>query len=87
MLLKKIIKLLLKKIIVQGNNVGIQKLFDDIVDVSINEFTEDNMPTLSGFLIERIYEAFEKIDKDTALFSTRAMISTIENIKKNRAVA
>jgi hypothetical protein len=48
----------LKKIIVQGNDKEIQKLFKQLVKATREEFTEDNEPTLAAFLVAKLYKGF-----------------------------
>lgn len=48
----------LRKIIVQGNDKEIQKLFRQLVKATREEFTEDNEPTLAAFLVAKLYKGF-----------------------------
>lgn len=53
------LKKLLRETIVQGQNNEILDLFKDIVKISSEEFREDNLPTLTGFLTENLYKALD----------------------------
>ncbi len=53
-------KKMIREIITQGNNAQIQKLFDEITKAMRDEFTEDNMPTLTGFIHELMLNSFSK---------------------------
>lgn len=53
----KTIRKQLREIILQGNNDQIQELFLEIVIACRDEFTEDNEPTLAGFLTSNLYKA------------------------------
>lgn len=51
------LKKLLMETIVQGQNKEILDLFKDIVKIASEEFREDNLPTITGFLTENLYKA------------------------------
>jgi len=51
---------ILEKIVVQGNNNEIQNLFNEIWTAHRNAFTEDNGPTLIGFIMENMIKSIIK---------------------------
>jgi hypothetical protein len=77
------LKKLLRETIVQGQNNEILDLFKDIVKVSSEEFREDNLPTITGFLTENLYRAliinYSEISNDEKIIRD-VMISEINEL-------
>lgn len=77
------LKKLLRETIVQGQNNEILDLFKDIVKVSSEEFREDNLPTITGFLTENLYRAlivnYSEISNDEKIILD-VMISEINEL-------
>lgn len=71
---------LLKRIMVQGNNSEIQRLFTQIVKAARAEFTEDNEPTLGAFLAGNLFTGFaHTLDDITTLeYVRKAMIGALD---------
>ena len=53
-------KRMIREIVTQGNNVEIQKLYNEIFKAHREEFREDNMPTLTDFCHEYFLNAFSE---------------------------
>lgn len=51
-------KINLDTVITQGNQAGMQKMFDDIFKKMQDGFTEDNLPSLTSFMLEKTLNAF-----------------------------
>ncbi len=77
------LKKLLRETIVQGQNNEILDLFKDIVKVSSEEFREDNLPTITGFLTENLYRAlnlnYSEIPNDEKIIRD-VMISEVNEL-------
>lgn len=73
----------LRQIIKQGNNKEIQQLFIDIVRAHREVFTEDNIPTLAGFLTENLYNAIISEYPDTKSYIGPVMISALVGPRVN----
>jgi len=50
----------INKIVVQGNNLEIRKIFELIAQALCDEFTEDNNPTQFCFMMECAIKAMQK---------------------------
>ena len=53
----------LREIIAQGNEKEIEKLFDEILQISKEEFREDNYYTLSSYLVEKMVDSIIRNNK------------------------
>ena len=51
---------ILSKIIIQGNNSEVGKLFEEIWVVTCKVFNEDNDPTLMDFLVRHMVDAIKR---------------------------
>lgn len=72
----------LSKIIRQGNNSAIIGLHREIFELHRKEFTEDNINTLFGFILENTMEPFTKWIKYNPELYTRFCKQIIERIKE-----
>jgi len=73
----------LQQLIIQGNQREIQKLFDSIVKVTRDEFTESNLATLSSFLVENLYRAFDAKNPAVRKAMKGSMIATLDKVDED----